>query len=98
MYVQRLVLSSKNVALFKNEEFTMYIVKCRRCRNSLQGFYWNIVIFYRLLKSAQAIFLKNFNVFAKLLGLETVEDVLQVDDSPQKNLLNNVHSVVHFQN
>ena len=41
------------------------------------------------------VFLKNLNVFAKLLGLETVEDVLLVDNSPQKNLLNDVHSVVH---
>ena len=41
------------------------------------------------------IFLKNLNVFAKLLGLETVEDVLLVDDSPQKDLLNDVHSAVH---
>ena len=41
------------------------------------------------------IFLKNLNVFAKLLGLETVEDVLLVDDSPQKNLFNDIHSVVH---
>lgn len=40
-------------------------------------------------------FLKNLNVFAKLLGLDTVEDVLLVDDSPQKNLLNDVHSAVH---
>jgi hypothetical protein len=40
-------------------------------------------------------FLKNLNVFAKLLGLESVEDVLLVDDSPQKNLLNDVHSAVH---
>ena len=38
-------------------------------------------------------------MFAKLLGLETVEDVLLVNDSPLKNppmiVLNNVHSVVH---
>ena len=27
------------------------------------------------------VFLKNLNVFSKLLGLETVEDVLLVDDS-----------------
>ena len=41
------------------------------------------------------LFLKSLNVFAKLLGLETIEDVLLVDDSPQKNLLNNVHSAIH---
>ena len=41
------------------------------------------------------IFLKNLNMFAKLLGLETIEDVLLLDDSAQKNLLNDVHSVVH---
>ena len=40
-------------------------------------------------------FLKNLSIFTKLLGLETVEDVLLVDDSSQKNLLNNVHSAVH---
>ena len=40
------------------------------------------------------IFLKNLNVFAKLLGLEIIEDVLLVDDSPQ-NILNDVHSVIH---
>ena len=33
---------------------------------------------------------------AKLLGLETVEDVLLVNDSPEKNLLNDVHSVVYL--
>ena len=43
------------------------------------------------------VFFKNLKVFAKLLGLETVEDVLPVDDSPQKNLLKNVHSAVHPQ-
>ena len=41
------------------------------------------------------VFLKNLEVYAKMLGLETVEDVLLVDDGPQKNLLNDVHSVVH---
>ena len=41
------------------------------------------------------IFLKNLKVFAKLLGLETIEDVLLVDDGPKKNLLNDVHSAVH---
>ena len=41
------------------------------------------------------IFLKNLKVYAKLLGLETIEDVLLVDDGPEKNLLNDVHSVVH---
>ena len=34
-------------------------------------------------------------MFAKLLGLETIENVLVVDDSPQKNLLNDIHSVVY---
>ena len=42
------------------------------------------------------VYLKNLNVFAKLLGLETVEDILLVDDSLQKNLLNDVHSAVHL--
>ena len=42
------------------------------------------------------VFLKNLKVFAKLLGLETVEDVLVVDDGPEKNLLNDVHSSVHL--
>ena len=41
------------------------------------------------------VFLKNLEVYAKMLGLETVEDVLLVDDGPQKNLLNDVHSAVH---
>ena len=41
------------------------------------------------------IFLKNLKVYAKLLGLETVEDVLLVDDGLEKNLLNDVHSDVH---
>ena len=41
------------------------------------------------------LFLKNLKVYAKLLGLETVEDVLLVDDGPEKNLLNDVHSTVH---
>ena len=36
MYVQRLVLSSKNVALFRKEEFSTHIVKHRCCRNSVQ--------------------------------------------------------------
>ena len=40
-------------------------------------------------------FLKNLNIFAKFLGLETIEDILLVDDSPQKNLLNDVLSTVH---
>ena len=41
------------------------------------------------------VFLKNLEVYAKMLGLETVEDVLLVDDGPEKNLLNDVHSAVH---
>ena len=41
------------------------------------------------------VFLKYLEVYAKMLELETVEDVLLVDDGPQKNLLNDVHSVVH---
>ena len=40
-------------------------------------------------------FLKNLFQFAKLLRLEIVENVLLVDDSPQKNLLNDVHSIIH---
>ena len=39
--------------------------------------------------------LKNLSEVAKLLRLEIVEDVLLVDDSPQKNLFKDVHSVVH---
>ena len=39
--------------------------------------------------------MKNLNVFAKLLGLGTVEDVLLMDDSLQKNLLNDVYSTIH---
>ena len=41
------------------------------------------------------VFLKNLELYAKMLGLETVEDVLLVDDGPQKNLLNDVHSAFH---
>ena len=41
------------------------------------------------------VFLKNLEVYAKMLGLETVEDVLLVDNGPQKNLLNDVHSAIH---
>ena len=41
------------------------------------------------------IFLKNLKVYAKLLGLETIEDVLLVDDGPERNLLKNVHCNVH---
>ena len=41
------------------------------------------------------VFLKNLKMYAKMLGLETVEDVLLVDDGPQKNLLNDVHSAIH---
>ena len=41
------------------------------------------------------VFLKNLKIYAKMLGLETVEDVLLVDDGPQKNLLNDVHSAIH---
>ena len=41
------------------------------------------------------VFLKNLKVYAKLLGLETVEDVLLVDDGLEKNLLNDVHSALH---
>ncbi|KAG0572658.1 hypothetical protein KC19_VG114400 [Ceratodon purpureus] len=39
--------------------------------------------------------LKDLRVFAKLLVLESVEEVLLVDDSPQKNLLNDPHNAVH---
>ena len=42
------------------------------------------------------VFLKNLEVYAKMLGLETVEDVLPVDDGPQKNLLNDVHIAIHL--
>ena len=41
------------------------------------------------------VFLKNLEVYAKMLGLETVEDILLVDDGPQKNLLNDVHRAIH---
>ena len=47
------------------------------------------------LNPEKPVFLKNLKVYAKLLGLETVKDVLLVDDGPQKNFLNNVHSTVH---
>ena len=40
----------------------------------------------------QPVFLKNLE---EMLGLETVEDVLLVDDGPQKNLLNDVHNTIH---
>ena len=40
------------------------------------------------------VFLKNLEVYAKMLGLETTEDVLLVDNGPQKNLLNDVHSAI----
>ena len=43
----------------------------------------------------KSVFLKNLKVYAKMLGLETIEDVLLVDDGPQKNLLNDVHSAIH---
>ena len=33
MYVDKLVLSSKSVALFRMEEFTTYNVSSRCCRN-----------------------------------------------------------------
>ena len=42
------------------------------------------------------VFLKNLKVYTKLLGLETVEDVLLVDNGPEKNLLNDVHSAIHL--
>ena len=35
MYVQRLILSSGNVALFNKKEFSMYTLRHRCCRNSL---------------------------------------------------------------
>ena len=41
------------------------------------------------------VFLKNLKVYAKLLELETVEDVLLVYNGSEKNLLNDVHSAVH---
>ena len=47
------------------------------------------------LNPEKLVFLKNLEVYAKMLGLETVEDVLLVDDGPQKNLLNDVHSAIH---
>ena len=45
--------------------------------------------------SEKPIFLKNLKVYAKSLGLETIEDILLVDDGPKKNLLSDVHSTVH---
>ena len=47
------------------------------------------------LNPEKLVFLKNMKVYAKMLGLETVEDVLLVDDGPQKDLLNDVHSPIH---
>ena len=44
----------------------------------------------------KSVFLKDLKVYAKLLGLKTVEDVLVVDDSSEKNLLNDVHSTIHL--
>ena len=41
------------------------------------------------------VFLKNLKPYAKLLGLKTVEDVLLVDNGPEKKPLNDVHSAVH---
>jgi hypothetical protein len=46
-------------------------------------------------KPDKPFFLKDLRVFAKLLVLESVEEVLLVDDSPQKNLLNDPHNAVH---
>ena len=43
----------------------------------------------------KSVFLKNLKVYTKMLGLEIVEDVLLVDNGPQKNLLNDVHSAIH---
>ena len=50
-----------------------------------------------VLNPEKPIFLKNLKVYAKMLGLEIVKDVLLVDDGPQKNLLNDVHSAIHPQ-
>ena len=47
------------------------------------------------LNPEKLVFLKNLKVYAKLLGLETIEDVLLEDDGLEKNLLNDVHSAVH---
>ena len=47
------------------------------------------------LNPEKLVFFKNLKVYARMLGLETVEDVLVVDDGPEENLLNNVHSAVH---
>ena len=36
MYVDKLVLSSESVSLFRTEEFSMYNVSSRCCRNSMK--------------------------------------------------------------
>ena len=36
MYINRLVLSSESVALFRREEFSTYNVNTIRCRNSVK--------------------------------------------------------------
>ena len=41
------------------------------------------------------VFFKNLKIYAKLLGLETIEDVLLVDNGSEKNLLNDIHSAIH---
>jgi hypothetical protein len=41
------------------------------------------------------IFLKNLDVYANIVKLQNNEDVLLVDNSPMKNLLNDSYSAVH---
>ena len=71
-----------------------YFLKTKGCVGSEPKGLHSVLI-RGCLKSKKLVFLKNLKVFAKLLGLETVEDILLVDDGPEKNLLNDVHSVVH---
>jgi hypothetical protein len=42
------------------------------------------------------IFLKNLDVYANIVKLQNTEDVLLVDDSPMKNLLNDSYNAVHL--
>jgi len=42
-------------------------------------------------------FLKDLSYFSHLTKLASIEDVLLIDDSLEKNLLNNCHNVIHPQ-
>lgn len=41
------------------------------------------------------MYLKDLASFARSAGLPYVENVLLIDDSPSKNLLNDMHNTVH---